>query len=89
MDGFQQREAVMAEAEIGDYVVEARALYVADKKKWQPVLHITRWRGVPETPVSQDFTQLPALARTETDAIQYGLTRGRAMVEGAVIGLTI
>jgi hypothetical protein len=79
----------MAEAEIGDYVVEARALYVADKKKWQPVLHITRWRGGPETPVSQDFTQLPAFARTETDAIQYGLTRGRAMVEGAVIGLMI
>ena len=79
----------MAEAEIGDYVVEARALYVAEKKKWQPVLHITRWRGAPGVPISQDFTQLPVLSRTETDAIQYGLSKGRALIEGGVIGLMI
>ena len=77
------------EAKIGDYVVDAKALYVADKDRWQPVLHITRWRGAHGPPVSQAFNQLPALSRTETDAISYGLARGRALVEGGMIGLTI
>jgi hypothetical protein len=86
---FQPDEVAMAEAEIGDYVVEATALYVADKNKWQPVLHITRWRGAINVPISQDFTQLPVLSRTEPEAIKVGLTRARALVEGGVIGLTI
>lgn len=77
------------EAEIGDYLINATALYVADKKKWQPVLHITRLHGVPGVPTSQDFNQLPALSRTEKDAVAYGLVKGRALVEGGVIGLTI
>lgn len=77
------------ETEIGDYVIDATAVYVADKNKWQPVLHITRLRGAPGVPISQDFNQLPALSRTEKDAITYGLLKGKALVEGGVIGLTI
>jgi hypothetical protein len=40
-------------------------------------------------PVYQDFTQLAALSKSQDEAIQYGLIKGRLLVEGAVIGLTI
>lgn len=79
----------MAEAEIGDYVVQAHAWYVPDAGKWQPILCMTRLRGAPEIPISQTFNYLPALFETETDAIRYCFTKGRALVKGEVIGLTI
>jgi hypothetical protein len=39
--------------------------------------------------VHQDFTLLPALSKSEADAIEYGLTKGRLLVAGTVMGLTI
>jgi hypothetical protein len=88
---FQQDEVAMKDIEeaIGDYVVGAKALYVSETDKWQPVLRITRCRGAPDVPIHQDFTQLSALSESEADAIRYGLQRGRALVEGNIIGLTI
>jgi hypothetical protein len=88
---FEQGEAAMEDVEeaIGDYVVGAKALYVPETDKWQPVLRITRRRGAPDVPIHQDFTQLSALSESEADAIRYGLLRGRALVEGNIIGLKI
>lgn len=79
----------MAEAEIGDYVVQAYAWYVPDAGKWQPILCMRRLRGTPERPISQTFNYCPALFETEADAIRYGLTKGRALVKGDIMGLTI
>jgi hypothetical protein len=77
----------MAEAGIGDYVVKAHAWYVPDAGKWQLILCMTRLRGAPQVPISQTLNHLPALFETETDAIRYGFTKGRA--QGDVMGLTI
>lgn len=79
----------MAEEEIGEFVVRACALYVPDAGKWQPILSITRLRWAPQVPVSQTLNYLPVLFETETDAIQYGFMKGRALVTGDLLGLTI
>jgi hypothetical protein len=79
----------MSEAEIGEFVVQSRALYRFDTGKWQPILCMTRLHGARVIPVSQTFNYLPALFETETDAIRYGFMKGRALVKGDVLGLTI
>ena len=79
----------MSEAEIGEFVVQARALYRSDTGKWQPILYMTRLRGARAIPASQTFNYLSALFETETDAIEYGFVKGRALVKGDVLGLTI
>jgi hypothetical protein len=79
----------MAEAEIGEYIVQAHASYVPDEGKWQPILSMRRLRSAREVPISQTLNFLPVLFETETDAIQYGLTKGRALVRGDLMGLTI
>ena len=79
----------MAEEEIGEFVVQARALYGTDTGKWQPILSMTRLRGAPEVLVSQTLNCLPALFETEADAVRYGFMKGRALVNGDVLGLTI
>jgi hypothetical protein len=75
--------------EIGDYVIEVTASYSPDIRKWQPRLRISRRMPDSGELIHQDFTLLPALSKTEADAIQYGLTKGRFLVAGTVMGLTI
>ena len=79
----------MTETEIGDYVVQAHARYVPDAGKWQPVLCMRRLRDALGTTTGQTFNYLPALFESEADAIRYCFTKGRALVNGDVIGLTI
>jgi hypothetical protein len=79
----------MADAEIGDYVVQANAWFVPDAGKWQPILCMTRLRGVPDVPISQSLNYLPALFESEAEAIEYGFIKGRALVKGELMGLTI
>ena len=73
--------------DVGNYHVEVKALYRPDKGRWQPILRISRSGG--GKPVHQDFTQLAAVSQSEDEAIEYGLIKGRLLVEGTVIGLTI
>ncbi|HXF18616.1 MAG TPA: hypothetical protein VN496_16535 [Burkholderiales bacterium] len=75
--------------EIGDYVIAVKALYSPDIRKWQPILRISRRMPGSGESVHQDFTLLPALSKSEADAIEYGLTKGRLLVTGTVMGLTI
>lgn len=79
----------MAEAEIGNYVIQAQAQYVSGEGKWQSILCMTRLFGVPALRVSQTFNYFPSLFETESDAIEYGFTKGRALVQGKIMGLTI
>lgn len=79
----------MAEEEIGGYVVRAHGCYMPEAGKWQPILCLTRCRGATGSSISQAFNYLPALFATEADAIQYGFVKGRALVKGDVLGLTI
>jgi hypothetical protein len=79
----------MAKTKIGEYVIKAHAWYVAAAGKWKPILCITRLREGPEPPISQTLNYLPALFESETDAVRYGFTKGRALVNGDIFGLTI
>jgi hypothetical protein len=75
--------------EIGDYHLDVRAVYWPENARWQPVLRISHSRRGADKPVHQYFNQLPAVSRSEEEAIEYGLAKGRFLVEGAVIGLMI
>jgi len=75
--------------EIGDYVVAVTAVYSPDISRWQPILRISRRMDGPGKTIRQDFTLLPAVYRSEADAVEYGLTKGRFLVAGTVMGLTI
>jgi hypothetical protein len=79
----------MAKAEIGTYVVKAHARYVHNAGKWQPILCVRRLRSAPEKHISQYLNFLPAIFETETDAIRYGFMKGRALVQGDIMGLAI
>jgi len=79
----------MSEAAIGEFVVQVGALSIFDMGKWQPILCMTRVHGARVIPVSQTFNYLPALFESETDAIRYGFMKGRALVKGDLLGLTI
>jgi len=75
--------------EIGDYTVAVTATYSPDIRRWQPKLRISRRTAGSGDLIHQDFTLLPAVSRSEADAIQYGLAKGKFLVAGTVIGLTI
>jgi hypothetical protein len=75
--------------EVGDYIVTVTATYSPDIRRWQPILRISRRQAGSGDLVHQDFTLLPAVSRSEADAIHYGLAKGRFLVAGTVIGLTI
>ena len=75
--------------EIGDYVIAVTAVYSSDIRRWQPILRISRRMNASGKAIHQDFTLLPAVSRSEADAIEYGLAKGRFLVAGTVMGLTI
>jgi hypothetical protein len=75
--------------ELGDYIVTVTASYSPDIRRWQPILRISRRKEGSGVLAHQDFTLLPAVCQSEADAIQYGLAKGRFLVAGTVIGLTI
>jgi hypothetical protein len=75
--------------ELGDYTVTVTAIYSPDIGRWQPILRISRRKAGSGDLNHQDFTLLPAVSKSEADAIQYGLAKGRFLVAGTVIGLTI
>jgi|1185.fasta_scaffold731242_1 hypothetical protein len=77
------------ELEIGDYIVAVTAVYSPDIRRWQPILRISRRVASSGKTIHQDFTLLPAVSRSEADAMEYGLTKGRLLVAGTVMGLTI
>jgi len=75
--------------ELGDYIVTVTAVYSQDMSRWQPILRISRRKAGSGEINYQDFNLLPAVSRSEADAIQYGLAKGKLLVAGTVIGLTI
>jgi len=74
-----------------DYTLYPLALYLEAKRKWQPMVIITRDpKGVDATlPHSQSFPQVPGLADEEKTALESALEYGRMLVDGRRKGLTI
>lgn len=72
-----------------DCAITVSALFLSGPKRWRPHLVITRLRESAKLTREQAITDQPALFFSAQDALEFGVSQARRLVDGELPGLRV
>ena len=72
-----------------DCAIVVSALFLSGPKRWRPHLVITRLRESAKHAREQAITDQPAMFASAQDALEFGVSQARRLVDGELPGLRV